>query len=158
MTRRLLIMAAICSMLALLAGCDSEQRRLDEEVRRLCAEDGGVKVYETVKLTPELLDRYGRIRTPSIERAKKSDEYYYVQERVYLKGSEVSEDYEARMWRTVHKIIRRSDGRVLGESIDYVRRGGGILSPPFHPSSFSCSDISKSPAIETSIFVKENDK
>jgi len=142
--------------LLLLVGC--EKYRLDEGVRRLCAKDGGVKVYETVKLTPELLDRYGRIIIPFKERAKESDEYYYVTETVYLKGSEVSKDYKARMWRRNGKIIRRSDGRVLGESIDYVRRGGGILSPPFHPSSFSCSDISKSPAIETSIFVKENDK
>ena len=142
----------------LLAGCEREKHRLNEEVRRLCAKDGGVKVYETVKFTPKLLDRAGRIWIPSIKDAKESDEYYYVWETVYLKGSEVSEPSDLVMWRDHIQIIRRSDGKVLGESIYYVRRGGDILSPPFHPSSFGCPDLRTSPGLETSIFVKENDK
>ena len=141
----------------LLAGCEREKHRLDEEVRRLCAKDGGVKVYETVKLTPKLLDRSGRIWIPLIGEAKESDEYYYVSEMVYLYGGKTSQIEDAVMWRNNFKIIRRSDGKVLGESVSYSRVGGDIPGP-WHPSSFSCRDISKYPGLETSIFVKENDK
>ncbi len=40
----------------------SEKARLDREVERLCAIDGGVKVYETVTLPPDKFDKkYGQI-------------------------------------------------------------------------------------------------
>jgi hypothetical protein len=35
---------------------------LDHQVRQMCAKDGGVKVYETVELTPDLLDKTGKIK------------------------------------------------------------------------------------------------
>ena len=159
MRKSLLLMAAACSVLVVLAGCEQirEQRRLDKEVRRLCAKDGGVKVYETVKLPPEEFDRYVNGRIPYKENAKESDPYYYALEMVYLKGGKTSGIEEAVMWRHNGKIIRRSDGKVLGESISYTRFGGDIPGP-WHPSSFSCRDINKAPALETSVFVKENEK
>ena len=152
MKKRILALAVLCSVFVLLAGCEREKHRLDEEVRRLCAKDGGVKVYETVKFTPKLLDRAGRIWIPLIEDAKESDEYYYVSEMVYLKEGDPD------MYRISHKIIRRSDNKVLGEFVSYARRGGDILSPPFHPSSFSCRDINGLSNFENLIFLKENDK
>jgi len=165
MKKRLLVMATVCSICVLLAGCETEKNRLDQEVRRLCAKDGGVKVYETVKLPAEQFDQYGNpqfgrkggIQIPSEKDMKESDEYYYVRKRAYIKGGDASEDYEARMWRTDHKIIRRSDGKVLGESVDYVRRGDGFPGP-WHPSAFSCSDIKKDPDFEKAIFLKETEK
>ena len=141
----------------LLVGCEREKHRLDEEVRRLCAKDGGVKVYETVNLPPDKFDRYGNVKIPDIEKAKESDKYYYVSEMVYLYGGKTSQDYEARIWRNHYKIIRRSDNKVLGEYVSYTRRGDGFQTP-WHPSSFSCSDISKYPEFEKAIFLKENDK
>jgi len=110
-----------------------------------------------VKLTPELLDSFGRIWIPSIEDAKESDEYYYVRETVYLKGGETSQIYDAVMWRSNTKIIRRSDGKVLGEYVRYARTGGDFPGPG-HPSSFSCRNIRKAPDFENAIFLKENDK
>jgi len=166
MKKRLLVMTMVCSVFVLLAGCETEKNRLDQEVRRLCAKDGGVKVYETVKLPAEQFDQYGRpqfgreggLQIPSKKDATKSDEYYYVWETVYLtKGGATADDYELRIWRDNYKVIRSSDGKVLGESVSYTRRGDGFPGP-WHPSAFSCSDISKHPALETSIFVKENDK
>ena len=149
----------------LLAGCEREKHHLDEEVRRLCAKDGGVKVYETVKLPAKQFDKYGNpqfgrkgsIQIPSKEDAKESDEYYYVREIVYLKGGVTSQDYEARMWRWHTQIIRRSDNKVLGEYVSYTRRGDGFQTP-WHPSSFSCSDIRKDPDFEKAIFLKETGK
>jgi hypothetical protein len=39
----------------------TEKDRLDREVKRLCAIDGGITVYETVKLPAERFDGYGQI-------------------------------------------------------------------------------------------------
>ena len=44
----------------------TEKERLDREVKRLCAIDGGIKVYETVKLPAERFDQYGQIFILSI--------------------------------------------------------------------------------------------
>jgi len=151
MKKRLLAMATVCSICVLLAGCETEKNRLDQEVRRLCAKDGGVKIYETVKLTPKLLDSFGRIWIPSIKDAKESDEYYYVSQMVYLRKGDPD------MWRRSAKIIRRSDGKVLGESVYYARRGGDIPGP-WHRSSFGCDDIRKNPDFEKAIFLKESEK
>ncbi|UJP03539.1 MAG: hypothetical protein LZF85_03550 [Nitrosomonas sp.] len=39
----------------------TEKARLDREVDRLCAIDGGIKVYETVVLPADKFDKSGRI-------------------------------------------------------------------------------------------------
>lgn len=49
----------------------------DAQVRKLCAMDGGVKVYETVELTPDLIDKFGRIRIPAKSEATAEDLYFY---------------------------------------------------------------------------------
>jgi hypothetical protein len=134
----------------LLTGCEKD--RLDAEVRRLCAKDGGVKVYETVKLPPEKFDNYGHIKITFEKYSKESDEYYYTWDVFYLKKQKSSTDSE--LWRSNHKIIRRSDKKILGESILYVRRGGDIIAGPFGPTTFGCGDIIKSPDLERSIFLK----
>lgn len=137
--------AMLCVAGALfLAGC--EKARLDDEVRRLCAIDGGVKVYETVTLQPGNLDRSGNIRIPSAKDAKLSDDYYYESETEFLRKG----DPDLRRDHT--KIIRRSDMKILGESTYYARRGGDIPGP-WHPSSFGCPPIGSTASLEDSIFV-----
>lgn len=42
----------------------TEKARLGREVKRFCAIDGGITVYETVKLPGEQFDRYGQISIP----------------------------------------------------------------------------------------------
>ena len=50
------------SLLPFLAGC--EKARLDQEVDRLCRIDGGIKVYETVKLSKGDYDERRRMVFP----------------------------------------------------------------------------------------------
>ena len=47
-------------LMLLLAGCEKD--RLDEQVKVLCAKDGGVKVYETVKLPKESFTEHGDLK------------------------------------------------------------------------------------------------
>ena len=136
-------------LLPILSACASgpSKEELDAEVKRLCAIDGGVKVYEMVKLPDGLVDKYGGIRIPSKENAKSSDEYYYELEIYYYRKG------NPEMSRSLYRVIRRSDGKILGESIRYGR-GGGDLPGPWHDSSFTCPEIGAQPTLENSIFVK----
>lgn len=123
----------------------------DAKVRDLCAKDGGVKVYETVELPPELYDYYaGRNWVlPDKSKATPVDEYFFERDIVYL-----HED-DPLVTRSQARIIRRNDGRVLGEYIRYGR-GGGDLPGPWHGSSFSCADITRPKSFAKSIFLKGN--
>ena len=101
-------------LLPLAAACSSgpiAKAALDDEVRRLCAIDGGVKVYETVKLPADKFDRYGKpnFRIPSKEYLRPQDEYFYILDIFYYrKGNpEISREHT--------KLFRRSDGKLLGE-------------------------------------------
>lgn len=132
----------------LLSGC--EKVRLDNQVRELCAKDGGIKIYETVKLSQETFDKWKKagFQIPDKNNAKQEDEYFYEWDIYYYQQGNPS------LSRSQYRIIRRNDGKVLGESVRYSR-GGGDLPGPGHESSFTCPPVSKDqPALETSIFLK----
>lgn len=109
----------------------TEKDRLDREVKRLCAIDGGIKVYETVKLSAERFDRYGQISIPYKENVKTGDEYYYESSTIYL----IRGNPELVKYR--YEVYRQFDGKLLGEIINYSRRGGGIPGP-WHVIAFRC--------------------
>lgn len=122
----------------------------DQQVREMCAKDGGVRVYETVRLPAERFNQLKRMNfvLPDKSQAKLTDEYYYETDRRYYRqrNPEVS--------RSQHRIVRRSDGKVLGELIRYGR-GGGDLPGPWHESSFMCPDPVRQPSnFETAVFAK----
>ena len=125
----------------------SGKARLDREVDRLCAIDGGIKVYETVKLPASRFDQYGQMRVPAKWLAKPEDEYYYEGSTNYLiKGNPELVQYHS-------KFFRRSDGKLLGEIINYSRRGGGIPGP-WHMPAFRCPKDT-SVDLEKEVFIKE---
>ncbi|HQU98534.1 MAG TPA: hypothetical protein PLV19_04165 [Nitrosomonas sp.] len=123
--------------------------QLDAEVRRLCAIDGGIKVYEMVKLPAERFDQHGQIRIPYKENLKPKDEYYKVWHVSYIKNGNPS------LSRDHFQIVRQSDSKVLGESISYVRIGGDIPGP-WHGSSFRCPENAGSPFLTRQIFIRSN--
>ncbi len=125
----------------------TEKDRLDREVERLCAIDGGIKVYETVKLPAERFTQYDSISLPYKEIAKPEDEYFYESSTVSLiRGNPELVEYH-------YEVYRQFDGKLLGEIINYSRRGGGIPGP-WHMPAFRCpketdADLNKQ------IFIKE---
>ncbi|WP_108698891.1 hypothetical protein [Nitrosomonas oligotropha] len=125
------IILLLLASLIVYAAFFTEKDRLDREVKRLCAIDGGIRVYETVKLPAERFDQYGQIRVPVKWLAEPGDEYYYKGSTSYLiKGN--PELLQLRTW-----IYHKSDNRLLGESTVYMRRGGGIPGP-WHMPAFIC--------------------
>jgi len=135
-------------LLPLAAACSSgpiAKAALDDEVRRLCAIDGGIKVYETVKLPAENFNQQGNVLIPDKANAKPNDDYYYEWNVNYLlRGN-------PELWRSEHQIVRAHDGKIIGKSVRYSRRGGDA-SGPWHESSFSCPEIGSQSSLEKSIF------
>lgn len=124
----------------------------DRQVREMCARDGGVRVYEMVRLPAERFDDLKRKNFVLEYQAKPTDEYYIeTAKRHYREGY-------LNVYRTHSKVVRRSDGKVLGEYIRYARVGGD-LPGPWHHSSFSCSDLAEQPInFETEIFAEGDEQ
>lgn len=123
----------------------------DEQVRKLCAIDGGIRVYETVSLPAARFDQWGNPDIPSKRYAKSTDEYYYESETHFYRRGNPS------LLRDRNWIVRRSDGKVLGEIISYAHSGTNLPMLPINPS-FRCPPIFSKPNIEQSIFLKESEK
>ena len=131
-TRRRIAAAAKAFVLVVGAtACTAEKDRLDKEVQRLCALDGGITIYETVALSPDRFDQFGSVHIPHVRYAKPTDEYFYERGTEYLvRGN-------PELLRSHTKLVRRADAKPLGEAISYARRGGD-LPGPWHPTSFRC--------------------
>jgi len=139
---------SILLFLPIMASCATPSKsELDAEVKRLCAIDGGIKVYETVTLQAEKFDKYGGIRIPLKSDVKSSDEYYLEWKVDHLLDGNPSK-------RRDHFLVyRKADGKLLGEAISYSRRGGDMPGP-WHESSFRCPLDAGDQSLMRRIFVK----
>lgn len=148
---------------ALLAGC--EAHRLDQQMKQLCDRDGGVKIYETVKVPPAWLDFAGR---PNVQKFPRqvlgggtarqavADRYIVEEQHEIIKrrsGDDRGLYLEGRLDRYRTIVRRMSDNKILGEEVSYGRSGGDISLG--HPSSNSCPNPRPSPDVVQSIFIKE---
>lgn len=142
--KRSLVCAALCTIAV--AGCMREKDRLDEEVRQLCAKDGGIKVYEQIKLPPELFDNFGVVTLPDATNKRPLGSRFVLEEetKYYRTGS-------PSLRREHAKIIRSSDARVLGEFTSY-HRVGGDLPGPWHDSTFVCPPNIGTASLKRSVF------
>lgn len=143
--KRLIILCL--SALELSSCATPTQLMLDAEVKRLCAIDGGVKIYEIVILSPLEYDIFANQNwiLPEKHNARPNDHYYVETIVTYYKEG------NPQMSRRQHRVVRRGDGRILGELITYGR-GGGDIPGPWHESSFHCPELMKLPPFETAIF------
>ncbi|ODU05318.1 hypothetical protein [Thiobacillus sp. 65-1402] len=122
---------AILSVPALIA--NGIKSHYDQQVRELCAKDGGVRVYETVRLPTEKFNQWGQVNFYRPDQGENAlgSEYVLRTDVQYFRRGNIS-------LRRYHvQVIRHRDGLLLGESVGYDR-GGGDLPGPWQPSSFSC--------------------
>lgn len=125
-------------MLPILTSC--EKGRIDQQVKELCAKDGGVRVYETVRLPPNRFNQWGQpnFYRPTQKENALGPDYIYKWERQYFRrGEPVLSPDELAAARDWIQIIRKSDKKVLGEVVRYYRAGGD-LPGPWMPSSYEC--------------------
>ena len=137
-----LSIAALLGLLWLAAG---EKWLADRQVRELCAKDGGVKVYETVRLPPERFNKYGLLRIPDKRNAKSGDEYYTEW------NTQILTEGNPSIRRDHFLLYRKSDQKLLGEAVSYARLGGDMPGP-WHGSSFRCPDRADDVSLERRVF------
>lgn len=121
----------------------------DMQVNQMCRQDGGVKVYETVILPAEKFDKWAMVNffKPTQKENALGPEYLYKDETTYYKRG--NPDF----FRMHTQVVRRSDSKLLGESVFY-KRGGGDLPGPWHGSSFMCPELSVSNDVLRQVFIK----
>ena len=127
---------------------------VDDQVRELCAKDGGVRVYETVKLPAEKFDEHGRpnFRIPYKAEVSPSDEYYYEEVITYIQSGNPS------LQRSEYRYVRHRDGKVMGASVFYSRGGGGLPGPWYEPPLICPDPVKQRTNLITEVFVKGDDK
>lgn len=151
---RLITLALVGVVATCLLGCERAKTRMDREVDRLCAIDGGVHVYETVKLPKENFGPDGEV-FPQFK-SLRGDRGRYGLEYADVIRTEIIQAGDPSIGRKRLQIVRRADGKVLGEVIDY-QRSGGDLSGPWEPSTHTCNLGSSAVGFERRIFVIEQE-
>ena len=146
--------AVLLIAMSLISGC--EKLWLDRQMEELCKKDGGVRVYETVKLPPEMFDQLGD-PFPGWRTRKSEDrlgtEYLFEETDAILKDGDPLKG-QGRLRRYYRKIIRRADKKLLGESVYYGRSGGDFIAFP-HPTSKGCPASQSSNDVIKQVFIKQ---
>ena len=140
--------------LPLISGCSSGpivKAQMDAEVKRLCAVDGGIKVYEAVKLPPDKFNKYGQINfyNPMQGENALGADYILKTNTHYYSGNNPT------IYRYHIQVFLKSNLKLLGESVGYTR-GGGDLPGPWQTSSFSCPEKYGEISLFQAIFINQN--
>jgi hypothetical protein len=132
------------AILASMAGC--EKYRLDDEVRRLCMEDGGITIYEVIELPIAGIDPDKGMTIPQLGKQKAGEPFAYEwRSRQLVLGN-------PSLRRDEMRIVRISDGKVLGSSVSYSRIGGDIPGP-WQESHFHCPAGDEEKQLMTAVFL-----
>lgn len=121
----------------------------DTKVREMCAKDGGISVYESVELPAVMFNKWGQINfyRPNQGENALGSEYLVKVETQFLR----TENEDPVIMRFQSQVFRKSDGKLLVDSVSYARRGGD-LPGPWHASSYRCPEHVKD--ILDELFVK----
>jgi hypothetical protein len=104
-----------------------------------------------VRLPAEKFNQWGQINfyKPTQGENALGPEYVFNRETLYYKQG--NPDF----FRLYTQVIRRSDGKLLGESVFY-KRGGGDLPGPWHGTSFICPELNVKTDVLRQVFVIKN--
>jgi hypothetical protein len=139
--KKIIRLISILIAMALVTGC-AEKYELDRKMEELCKKDGGVKIYETVKLPSNLFDEIGQPHFSGDTNFKRlnsgttrslGDAYIYIIEDTALKVGDPLKG-ESYLGRSHYKIQRNADKKILAEEIQYLRAGGDLFVIGHHTS------------------------
>ena len=129
--RRLLLVGTIACA-GLLSGCGLDLIYVDWKLNKLCAQDGGVKVFITDK-PPEYLKRPdGNVDLAMLQGAKPGQPYYL------QRNSTMSRVLGSEIDRLELQLIRGRDHAVLGTGVVYVRPGENTGVPIISRLGYMC--------------------
>lgn len=133
-----IVLAPIVLLVAGIGGCEAMKAYYDRQVRGLCGEEGGVTVYEQVRITSKQASDLGTVAgylgVPSEALARADSPVFSRLRSVTLQCCEPT------LMRHEEEIVRRLDGRVIARAVRFSRSGGDFPFTGSHPSSFSCPE------------------
>jgi len=136
--RNACILAIIMLLTACMGWVPGRQAYWDAKVKELCEKDGGVTVYERVRITQSEYRRmggvHGEIPVPSRSLARPGTPY--VTDTTIIK----LHDWAPEVWRRETLVVRMADGKVLARQVTYGRRGADAPIIIGQPSFYGCSE------------------
>ena len=152
--RAAIALAGVVVSAVMLQGCmgyaPGGQTNWDSKIRSMCERDGGMRVFERMRLTETqyqgLRGRSGDIPIPSL----RSGRHGYP---VATRTTETTlNERNPRVYREDTDYVRTADGKVLAKLVRYWRVGGDL--PTFgHPTTLSCPDQQEAVGLERNLFV-----
>jgi len=115
----------------------SEKDHLNKQMAELCKKDGGVRIYERVKLSPEMFNEWGGLKNKKFTRQNNKDlmlignDYILIEESIYIKKGDLQKN-EGVLLRTHSEIRRTTNNTLLAEAVQYGRAGGDRWSAGMH--------------------------
>lgn len=139
----LLALFLVSSLAACVSYSPARYAHWDAKVRELCKKDGGVTVYERVKLTPreyQMLGGVGGSVSVPLRGAKPGLPYVAESKTTWLNEA------NPVVSRRETEIVRTRDGKVLSRVVHYSRHGQDFVS------SYGCWDVGVSLDVERQTF------
>jgi hypothetical protein len=136
--KRIAIAGASLALLVLAYFGPSTYRKsqMDAEVERLCAIDGGVKVYLRTELPKSMFDLRGYPSVPFVRDLRDAkEEYAFEDGSGPIQKGDPSGRWVPTLHRTHIRLVRVNDSTVMAEAIGYARSGGDPVGP-WQPSSY----------------------
>jgi hypothetical protein len=129
-----------------LAGCGLDVMYADWKVDRLCKQDGGVKVFETDSPPAEFRMPDGNVNLDALQRAKPEQSYYVVHNWTVIKPNDPT------ISRLQIELIRGSDKKLLGTTVEYIRPMQNVGVPFLHRRGYICPANAGLPDLSASVF------
>jgi hypothetical protein len=124
----------IAALGVLVGAFEGRKAYYDWRARGLCEKDGGVQVFEVLKLDASdyrlLLNAFGQLDIPLRSNAQPGTPVVRAETIEHLRQD------GPRLTRYEVRIHRLSDDKTLGKMVSYSRVGGDLLA--FQPSVFKC--------------------
>lgn len=158
-TPGVLRMAACLAAITALSGCagyiPGAKAHWDAKVKEMCQKDGGVTVYDRVRVSKADIDLLGtvggRIGIPNRRVAKPNTPVYSELEVTDLRK------WNPRVSRSEESIIRRSDHATVARSVIYSRSGGDFPTGFSEATSFACPTPNEVRSALQELFIVEKE-
>jgi len=148
--------------LVIVAGCHGyvpgAKSYWDNKVNELCVSDGGLTVYQKVRVSQGEIRRHvlptsaGRLSVATKEMAHPDAPIYSIESTTTLR------DANPVVRRTESLIVRRADQAVVAKTVYYARVGGDMPTGLSDGTSFICPNLQKMASdLHEQLFLIEDD-
>ena len=154
--RACLLAVALTSILAACVGyVPGRQSYWDAQIKEMCANDGGVRIFERLRVSKTDIARLGtigeKIGIPTKSLAHPDAPAYADLRITYIREA------DPVVSRHETSVIRRSDQSIIAKWVAYTRSGGDLPGPG-HPSHYSCPQHSQIVSDLQQLFIVETDR